>query len=100
MLVFWSALHQPNNRADGDTNTATGPALLVESCRKRTVLVRQRPNVLANPISKLFAVHAASGEIEHQPLLPVDVGVELEPVQGRNTSIAACATRLLPSTKG
>ena len=47
-----------------------------------------------------LAIELTCRNLEHESFLLVSVGGDLEGLQDEKTSIAACATRLLPSKNG
>jgi hypothetical protein len=56
--------------------------------------------MLLNPFGELLPRDLARRPVEHQVFLFDDRRRELEAIQDQNASIAAWATRLLPSTNG
>jgi hypothetical protein len=53
--------------------------------------------MMAKAVRQVCPIALAGGEIEHEALL-IDSGVDLAAVE--DVSMAACPTRLLPSTNG
>jgi hypothetical protein len=56
--------------------------------------------MVTKPVGQVRPVEPAGGEVEHETLLVIDGGVGLGAIEDEAVSMAACPTRLLPSTNG